>query len=320
LILTFGPISGAHFNPAVTLADASQGGLAWREVPIYIAAQISGAFAGVAAAHLMFGEPVFFASRHVRAGGAQLFSEFVATFGLLSISGVALGFALQRCRLRWAPTSLELTGLRPRPRLPILPSRWPAPRPTHSRASGRPTRRGSSSHNSPGRWPQRCFPGGWCHRFRRMLLTSSLLTLKKKLLMPVKNRILILCTGNSARSQMAEGLLRHDTAERLEVFRAGTKPSHLRPEAIAVMRELGIDISGHRSRSVDEFTGQQFDYVLTVCDNAKESGPIFPGKTITIHRNFEDPAVAEGTEEERIAVFRRVRCVFRSKWATDSGE
>ena len=85
LILTFGSISGAHFNPAVTLADAWQGGLAWREVPIYVGAQIAGAFAGVAAAHLMFGEPVFFASRHVRSGGAQLFSEFVATFGLLSI-------------------------------------------------------------------------------------------------------------------------------------------------------------------------------------------------------------------------------------------
>ena len=85
LILTFGPISGAHLNPAVTLADASQGGLAWREVPVYIAAQIAGAFAGVAGAHLMFGQPVFFASHHARAGGAQLFSEFVATFGLLSI-------------------------------------------------------------------------------------------------------------------------------------------------------------------------------------------------------------------------------------------
>ena len=85
LILTFGPISGAHFNPAVTLADASQGGLAWREVPVYLAAQIVGAFAGVAAAHLMFSEPVFFASQHVRSGGAQLFSEFIATFGLLSV-------------------------------------------------------------------------------------------------------------------------------------------------------------------------------------------------------------------------------------------
>jgi glycerol uptake facilitator-like aquaporin len=85
LILTFGPVSGAHFNPAVTLADATQGGMAWREVPVYIAAQITGAFAGVGAAHAMFSEPVFFASRHVRAGSAQLFSEFIATFGLLSI-------------------------------------------------------------------------------------------------------------------------------------------------------------------------------------------------------------------------------------------
>lgn len=85
LILTFGPISGAHFNPAVTLADASQGGLPWREVPAYLSAQLAGAFAGVAAANVMFGEPLFFASRHIRAGGAQMFSEFIATFGLLSV-------------------------------------------------------------------------------------------------------------------------------------------------------------------------------------------------------------------------------------------
>jgi glycerol uptake facilitator-like aquaporin len=85
LILAFGPISGAHLNPAVTLADASQGGLPWREVPAYVAAQVAGAFGGVAAAHLMFSEPVFSASRHARAGGAQLFSEFVATFGLLCV-------------------------------------------------------------------------------------------------------------------------------------------------------------------------------------------------------------------------------------------
>jgi glycerol uptake facilitator-like aquaporin len=85
LILTFGPVSGAHFNPVVTLADASQGGLAWREVPLYVAAQVAGAFAGVAAAHFMFSEPLFSVSRHVRAGSAQIFSEFVATFGLLSV-------------------------------------------------------------------------------------------------------------------------------------------------------------------------------------------------------------------------------------------
>jgi glycerol uptake facilitator-like aquaporin len=85
LILALGPISGGHFNPAVTLADASQGGLAWREVPNYLAAQVAGAFAGVAAAHLMFGVPLYSASRHARAGGAQFFSEFIATFGLLCI-------------------------------------------------------------------------------------------------------------------------------------------------------------------------------------------------------------------------------------------
>jgi glycerol uptake facilitator-like aquaporin len=85
LILTFGPVSGAHFNPAVTLMDASQGGLRWRAVPVYVCAQVGGAFIGVAAANLMFGEPLFFASQHARAGGAQLFSEFVATFGLLAV-------------------------------------------------------------------------------------------------------------------------------------------------------------------------------------------------------------------------------------------
>ena len=124
-------------------------------------------------------------------------------------------------------------------------------------------------------------------------------------------RVLILCTGNSARSQMAEGLLRHDAGDRFEVFSAGTKPSHVRPEAIAAMRELGIDISGHRSKSVDEFTGQEFDYVLTVCDNAKEVCPIFPGRTVMIHHSFEDPAALQGSEGERLAAFRRVRDEIR---------
>jgi arsenate reductase len=126
-----------------------------------------------------------------------------------------------------------------------------------------------------------------------------------------KTRVLILCTGNSARSQMAEGLLRHDAGERFEVFSAGTRPSQVRPEAIAVMRELAIDISGQRSKSVDEFSGQSFDYVLTVCDNAKESCPIFPGKTARIHQSFEDPAAMQGSEEERLALFRRVRDEMR---------
>ena len=126
-----------------------------------------------------------------------------------------------------------------------------------------------------------------------------------------KKRVLILCTGNSARSQMAEGLLRHDAGDRFMVESAGTKPGQVRPEAIAVVKELGIDISGHRSKSVDEFAGQKFDYVLTVCDNAKESCPIYPGHTNRLHQNFEDPAAASGSEEERLAVFRRVRDQIR---------
>ena len=112
---------------------------------------------------------------------------------------------------------------------------------------------------------------------------------------------------------MAEGLLRHDAGDAYEVFSAGTKPTHVRPEAIAVMRELGIDISGHRSKSVDEFAGQNFDYVITVCDNAKESCPIFPAKTKRIHWSIEDPAAVQGSEEERLAAFRRARDELRTR-------
>jgi arsenate reductase len=126
-----------------------------------------------------------------------------------------------------------------------------------------------------------------------------------------KKRVLILCTGNSARSQMAEGLLRHDAGDSFEVFSAGTKPGQLRPEAIAVMRELDIDISTHRSKHVDEFQNQHFDYVLTVCDNAKESCPFFPG-TVSIHHSFDDPAAFAGNEQDRLALFRRVRDEIRA--------
>jgi arsenate reductase len=126
-----------------------------------------------------------------------------------------------------------------------------------------------------------------------------------------KKRVLILCTGNSARSQMAEGLLRHDDGERFEVASAGTKASFVRTEAIAVMNELGIDISGHRSKNVAEFDGQQFDYVITVCDNARETCPVFFGTAEKLHHSFADPAAVEGSEAERLAAFRQVRDQLR---------
>jgi arsenate reductase len=127
-------------------------------------------------------------------------------------------------------------------------------------------------------------------------------------------RVLILCTGNSARSQMAEGILRYDGGDAFEVHSAGVKPGRVRPEAVQAMSEIGIDISSHRSKSVDEFAGQEFDYVITVCDNAKETCPVFPGKTNRIHQSFEDPPPPGAkSEEETIAVFRRVRDEIR-KW------
>ena len=138
-------------------------------------------------------------------------------------------------------------------------------------------------------------------------------------------RILVLCTGNSARSQMGEGLFRAEGGAGVEVFSAGTKPSAVRPEAIAVMKEIGIDISGHRSKSVDEFSGQVFDYVVTVCDNARDTCPVFPAGSERMHWSFEDPAAVEGSEAERLSAFRRIRdqmhervkAFFRDRAATD---
>jgi arsenate reductase len=128
-----------------------------------------------------------------------------------------------------------------------------------------------------------------------------------------KKRVLILCTGNSARSQMAEGLLRHDAGDRFEVESAGTKPGTVRPEAIAAMRELGIDIAGHSSKSVEEFDGQHFDHVITVCDNAKEACPVFFGQAERLHRSFDDPPPpGEGSDAQRMAIFRRVRDELRA--------
>ena len=127
-----------------------------------------------------------------------------------------------------------------------------------------------------------------------------------------KKRVLILCTGNSARSQMAEGLLRHDGGDRFTVESAGTNPSAVRREAITVMKEVGIDITSHRSKHVDEFAGQDFDYVLSVCDNAKESCPVFSDRTTRLHHSFNDPAAFEGSEEKRLEEFRRVRDELRS--------
>ena len=126
-------------------------------------------------------------------------------------------------------------------------------------------------------------------------------------------RVLILCTGNSARSQMAEGLLRHVGGEAFSVESAGLEPSFVRPEAIEAMREIGIDISGQHSKSLDKFIGQPFEYVITVCDNANQNCPIFSGAKHRIHWSVEDPAAVGGTEETRLKAFRAARDDLRER-------
>jgi len=137
----------------------------------------------------------------------------------------------------------------------------------------------------------------------------------------MKKKVLILCTGNSCRSQMAEGILRHYGCDRYDVFSAGTNPSAVNPVAIQVMKEIGIDISNQRSKHVDEFKNQKFDYVITVCDDAKESCPLFPGKAKRLHWSFPDPPHDREVTGEVLDEFRKVRDLIHAqfKYAAENG-
>ncbi|MDW8343269.1 MAG: arsenate reductase ArsC [Verrucomicrobiae bacterium] len=139
----------------------------------------------------------------------------------------------------------------------------------------------------------------------------------------MRKRVLFLCTGNSCRSQMAEGWLRHVAGDRFEALSAGARPSgFVHPLAIRAMAEVGVDISRQRSKSITEFAGQPLDVVITVCDHARESCPVLPGAKQTVHWSFDDPAEATGSEEQRMAVFRRVREEIRrcvEQWVQNQG-
>ncbi|GEP98441.1 arsenate reductase ArsC [Chitinophaga cymbidii] len=125
-------------------------------------------------------------------------------------------------------------------------------------------------------------------------------------------KVLVLCTGNSCRSQIAEGYLRHFAGNRAEIYSAGVETHGVNPRAIATMAEDGIDISGHTSNNISEYTGIDFDFVITVCDHAKERCPVFPSKAVKLHENFPDPAKAAGTEEEIMQQFAEVRQMIKS--------
>ena len=122
-----------------------------------------------------------------------------------------------------------------------------------------------------------------------------------------RQRVLVLCTHNSARIQMAEGLLRALASDRFDVASAGTEATRVHPLAIRAMDELGIDLRGHSSKTVDRLLAEPWDYVITVCDSANERCPLFPGRTTRLHWSFEDPSAVTGSEDERLAVFRQVR-------------
>ena len=126
-------------------------------------------------------------------------------------------------------------------------------------------------------------------------------------------RVLFLCTHNSARSQMAEALLRKMSGDQFEVFSAGTERTRVQPLAIEAMRAIGIDISSHRSKTLDEFAGKQFDYVITVCDRANESCPMFPGSAERIHWSFDDPTGVTGTDDQKLRAFRNVRDAIQQR-------
>ena len=128
-----------------------------------------------------------------------------------------------------------------------------------------------------------------------------------------RSRVLFLCTHNSARSQMAESLLRHLAGDRFEAYSAGTEATHVRPLAVRAMDEIGIDISGQESKTLNRYLGEPFDYVITVCDEANEACPFFPGAKNRLHWSFEDPAQATGSEEERLGVFRTARDKIRER-------
>jgi len=288
LILAFGPISGAHFNPAITLADAWQKGISWRETPSYIAAQIVGAFAGVACANFMFGLPVLFASQHARTGFAQRFSEFIATFGLLA---VIWGCA----RTRSAAVPFAVAAY-------ITAAYWFTA--STSFANPAVTLARSMSDTFAGIRPIDV-PG---FIVAQLLGAATATLLFRWLASPLHAyKVLFLCTGNSARSIFAEYLLRRAGGDRFEVYSAGSFPTgKVNPFAIEVLRDVyRIDASAARSKSWEEFGDLEFDFVITVCDNARESCPIWPGHPIVEHWSIPDPALVEGSDEEKLGEFKR---------------
>lgn len=316
IILAFGQVSGAHFNPAVSLADAVRGGLPWREVPAYIGAQVFGALVGVALANTMFGEPLFFASHHVRHGFAVLLSEFIATFGLLA---VIWGCSRYRSNLTAFAVAAYIVG-----------AYWFTA--STSFANPAVTIARSLSDTFAGIAPSDV-PGFVAVEFVGALAATALFawfwsgalapdsvviphTSTERRLSTVKRSVLFVCIHNSARSQMAEGFLNERCPNEFVAESAGLEPGTLNPLAVAAMAEVGIDISGKATKSAFDLfkMGRSYSYVVTVCDETSaERCPVFPGGARRLHWSFPDPAALEGPWNERLAQARAIRDQIRSQ-------
>jgi glycerol uptake facilitator-like aquaporin/protein-tyrosine-phosphatase len=314
IILAFGPISGAHFNPAVTFANALMGRIKWREVPPYIGAQVGGAIAGVAAANVMFGEPILFASHHARNGYPILFGEFIATFGLLSVI-----FGCSRYGPRM--TAFAVAAY-------IMGAYWF----TSSTSFANPavTIARSLSDTFAGIAPFDV-PGFLCAEFlgtiaavpvAKWLFSSK--HLPEAAVMPRLPSVLFICIHNSARSQMAEAFLNRRCGHEYVAESAGLEQGTLNPLAVAAMREVGIDISHNRTKSVADLLDRanKYAYVITVCDEASaERCPVVPSGGRRLHWSIPDPSSLEGSWDERLTKTRLIREMIRARiedWCTET--
>lgn len=312
IIAAFGPISGAHLNPAVTLAEAWHHGFPRRDAAAYVAVQLLGAIAGVMVANLMFGLPAISASSHVRAGAGILLGEFTATFGLLAViwgcsasSPRSAPFAVASYIVGayWFTSSTSFAN----PAVTIarsLSDTFAGIRPSDVASFIAAQLAGAAAATAFFAWITPNRSGG-----RRESLSNTAYEACMK-------SVLFVCVQNGARSQMAEALVNQLCGGELQAESAGLEPGTLNPLAVAAMKEVGIDIGGNRTKSVfDLFKGGRlFDYVITVCDEASaEACPIFPGLATRLHWSFEDPSTLVGTAEEQLAKTRVVRDEIRGK-------
>jgi thioredoxin type arsenate reductase len=310
IILALGSISGAHFNPAVTLSAALRGGFAWREVPAYVSAQIAGAIAGVAIANSMFGYPLFFASHHPRRGLPLVLSEFVATFGLLV---VIWGCARYRSNLTAFAVAAYIVGAY----WFTASTSFANPAVTIARSLS-DTFAGIAPADVPG-----FIVAELLGAFAATAVFAWLSHSTAKGAEAMKRSVLFVCVHNSARSQMAEAFLKRRCSDDFTAESAGLEPGELNPLAVAAMDEAGVDISANATKTTSEVLrrGEQYDYVITVCDETSaERCPVFPGSGKRLHWSFPDPSTLQGSWDERLAKTRNIRDAIQARIEAWCGE